>query len=519
MRKNQLYYGDNLEIMKKYIADNSIDLCYIDPPFNSKRNYNQIYKRIGVEDKAQSQALSDTWLWDDEAQSGLEKIFKNDDKSYTLQTIALTNGFLQALGQGSMLAYIVSMIQRINEIYRILKPTGSFYLHCDPTMSHYLKIILDSVFCPRGGEFQNEIIWHYKTYQGNCKNHFPRKHDTIFFYTKSQNYYFKMLKDGNFKNMVDFKRWNKYLSHNQEIKGKFYPKTDSRFNGYYKKFVEKNGRIPRDNDVILKLEGETVDTVWNLKAVNPNSRERLGYTTQKPEKLLERIISASSKEGDTILDAYCGCGTTVSVAERMNRNWIGIDITYQAISLILKRLEDTYGSEVLENVETMGIPQDIESALALAHKKDDKIRKEFEKWAILTFSNNHAMINEKKGKDLGIDGTAYTFDGATPKKLLFSVKSGRVTSSQIRDLRGTIDRENAAGGILITLEEPTKDMKQEAIKAGRINNLFSAENHNKIEIVTIQEILDGKRMNIPVAGIIKSASRLEKPQGEQLSFA
>lgn len=480
----KLFYGDNLDVMRKYIKDETVDLCYIDPPFNSKRNYNQIYNGNGKEDKAQSIAFIDTWSWNDAADCGLNEILYDGGRHYTGQTIALIDGLKLVLGETPMFAYIISMTQRINEIWRILKPTGSFYLHCDPTMSHYLKLVLDSVFCPRGGDFRNEIVWHYQT-GGAGKRSFAKKHELIFFYNKDRSDYFfapERVKD---------KRSRKSLERAKNPKG---------------------ARISALN--VMKLPSD----VWDIQALNPQARERLGYPTQKPEKLLERIILASSNEGDVVFDAYCGCGTTVAVAERLKRNWIGIDITFQSISLILKRLEDTYGQDVRKSVELMGIPQDIRSAESLAHKKDDRLRKEFEKWAMLTYSNNRAIINEKKGKDYGIDGYAYSFGTGTKNKILFSVKSGHVNSSQIRDLRGTIERENALGGVFITLEEPSKDMIEEAEKAGIIENAFSAETHHKIEIVTIRKILDGAVLSIPVGSVLKTAPRYEKEQGKQLRF-
>lgn len=542
--KNQLFYGDNLGNMRKHIPSEIADLVYADPPFNSKRNYNQIYNGEGREDVAQSVAFVDTWTWNDAAQWGLQEILCDEEQRYTSQTIALIDGLSQVLGQTSMLAYIVSMTQRINEIHRILKSTGSFYLHCDPTMSHYLKLVLDSVFIPYGGDFLNEIVWKRIFNHADAKR-CGRIHDIIFLYSKSKKYI-----------------WNKvYQKQDPEYIEKFYKYKDEkgrifqsvsmtaggqgearlfgdkllipppnthwrwgqeRINEALKKdkiFFSKNG-VPRIKYYLDEQKGQPIQDIWlDIPPLTNKAKERLGYPTQKPEKLLERIIKASSNENDIVFDAYCGCGTTVAVAERLKRRWIGIDITFQSISLIMKRLEDTYGKEVLENVVLMGIPQDIESARALADKKDDRLRKEFEKWAILTYSNNRARINEKKGKDYGIDGFAYSFGSASKNKILFSVKSGHVSSSQIRDFRGTIEREKALGGIFITLEPPTKDMLEEAIKAGFIENEHIAQKTNKIEIVTIQGLIDGERIKLPIAGVFKSATRKEKDDWEQLKLA
>ncbi len=248
-----------------------------------------------------------------------------------------------------------------------MKPTGSFYLHCDPTASHYLKLVLDAIFCSQGGDFQNEIIWSYQRWTGATK-HFQTMHDIIFFYTKQK---------------------KEFLFNIQ-------------YEPYSNKSKHKTKRISTAEKGKVITQRYTDDTsrqkamrdVWEISYLNSQSKERLGYPTQKPEKLLERIIQASSNEGDVILDAFCGCGTTIAVAQRLNRQWIGMDITYQSISLILKRLEDTFGSEILAEINLNGIPKDVKSAIALANKKDDRLRKEFEKWSILTYSNNRATIND-----------------------------------------------------------------------------------------------------------------------------
>ena len=312
----KLYYGDNLEVLRKYIKDDSIDLCYIDPPFNSKRNYNQIYNNTGSDDKAQAQAFIDTWTWDDEAVKGFEQITTNYNGVFTKQSIELIIGLEKVLGKGDLLAYLIHTTLRIAEIFRVLKPTGSFYLHCDPTASHYLKLVLDSIFCPKGGDIRNEIIWNYQT-GGIPKNDFARKHDVIFRYTKSSSYIFNV-------NLVLEPRSEEVLR-----------------------------RIATGVESATRSKGEWrhPSDIFQIASINSMAKERLGYPTQKPEALLERIIYASSNEGDLILDAYCGSGTTVAVAERLNRNWIGIDITYQSISLILKRLEDSFGKSVLNDIE------------------------------------------------------------------------------------------------------------------------------------------------------------------------
>jgi site-specific DNA-methyltransferase (adenine-specific) len=554
LKQNKLFYGDNLEVMRKYISDESVDLCYIDPPFNSKRNYNQIYNNIGKEDLAQAQAFVDTWTWDDAAESGLHEIKTNENQRYPIQTMYLISGLEKVLSHGSFLAYLVLMTLRINEVRRILKSTGSFYLHCDPTASHYLKLIIDSIFCSNGGEYLNEIVWKRTSAHSSAKRWGPI-HDVIFLYSASDNYI-----------------WNKsYQEYDNEYLERFYrqydehgryrisdltgqgirngesgqpwkgvnPTNASRHwalpteknlpswfkcpNNFFEMSVQERldtlessgliywppaGKVPAYKRYMNCKEGNAIqDIILDIGPISSQAKERLGYPTQKPEELLERIINASSNEGDVIFDAFCGCGTTVSVAQKLHRKWIGIDITYQSISLVLKRLEDTYGKTILDDVELSGVPNDRESAVALSLKTDDKTRKEFEKWAVLTYSNNRAMIHEKKGSDKGIDGVAFTMTrSGEAQEIIFSVKSGKVNSSYIRDLRGTVERENAAGGILITLNPPTAAMVQEAKTAGFIDNDLMAKPLEKIKIVTVDEILSGERLQLPMAiEVLKSA--------------
>ncbi|MEI6442665.1 MAG: DNA methyltransferase [Nostocales cyanobacterium ELA583] len=497
---NQLYYGDNLEVLRRYIRDESVDLCYIDPPFNSKRNYNQIYNNIGSEDKAQAQAFIDTWEWDDHAIRGLDEILTNYHGLFTQQCIALIAGLSNVLGKGSLLAYLVSMTLRITEIHRVLKPTGSFYLHCDPTSSHYLKLILDAVFCSQGGDFLNEIIWSYKT-GGISKYWFGKKHDIILFYVKTnkRQYIFNQQKE---------KAYIPTLRGRTFAKEKLNAQTD-----------EEGCETCGQKGGFFHLA--SMRDVWNIQPLFRNNRERLGYPTQKPEALLERIIKASSNENDIVLDAYCGCGTTVAVCQKLDRQWIGIDITYQSISLVLKRLEDSFSKGVLETIKLHGIPKDIESATALANKADDRTRKEFEKWAILTYTNNRAVINTKKGADKGVDGIVYfQGDKNEPEKVIFQVKSGKVKSGDIRDLLGTMTLEDASIAIFITLENPTKEMLKTAKSAGFYQSKYMSHSCDKIQIVTVEDIIENKqKLNIRLSyEVVKSAEKQKEVRVNQIEL-
>ncbi len=502
--KNKLYYGDNLDIMRKYIRDETIDLCYIDPPFNSKRNYNQIYMNVGHEDTAQAQAFVDTWTWSSRSNRELTQLYCNEHALYTAQTIKLIQGFESVLGKGSMLSYIISMTLRIAEIQRVLKKTGSFYLHCDPTASHYLKLVCDSVFCSKGGDFKNEIIWSYKRYTA-VSNRFQRLHDSILFYSKTDKILFNELREeyGDKSGKMD-------SHYKQDEKGKWY------------RMQKRKGKDPY---IIYLSEGKRTGDVWEIPIINASAKERLGYPTQKPEGLLERIINASTNKGDVILDAYCGCGTTVAVAQHLKRKWIGIDITYHSVSLMLKRLEDSFGEKIKDNIELNGVPKDFESAIALANKEDDRVRKEFEKWTVLAYSNNRAVINEKKGKDFGIDGIAFISDRVDGDikqlPIIFSVKSDKHPKpAYVRDLIGVMLREKAVMGYLIILYDPTKDMIDEAHKQGKYNNSLFEMEFSKVKIITVKEILSGKQWGLPsniTIEVLKSAKK-KQDKGEQMKL-
>jgi DNA modification methylase len=553
--QNKLFYGDNLDVLRNKIADSSVDLCYIDPPFNSKRNYFQIYNNQGSEDRAQAQAFVDTWEWGDEAQKGLDwitDIERLQTGKLTEQTVDLLRGLEKVLKKGALLAYLVHMTLRIVEIHRVLKPTGSFYLHCDPTASHYLKLVLDAVFCGQGGDFLNEIVWRrYSRPKGSqfSAKRYGNSTDIIYFYTKTTTYNFD---DKAVRPVLDDFQIEKMFPLTDE-KGRFSsgPLLRSASMGPRPNLVyeyagftppESGWRMTRDKLEALDLAGDifwtssglprrkvrpteehgaVIDNLWtDIEAIGSQADERLGYPTQKPEALLERIIRASSNEGDTILDSYCGCGTTVAVAQRLNRKWIGIDITYQSISLILKRLQDKYTDSgqwptIQANILLDGVPRDIASAKALANRADDKTRKEFEKWAVLTYSNNQARINDKKGADGGIDGIAYfLLDKDTNGKAIFQVKSGGANRATMATLNSDRQREKAEFGILITMDDATKSMRDEVTHAGKFKHPLLNREDDRLQIITISEILAGARLDLPMArnDTVKSAKAEDDQQ-------
>jgi len=269
--------------------------------------------------------------------------------------------------------------------------------------------------------------------------------------------------------------------------------------------------MPEYKRYLDEMPGMPLQDIWtDINPLNSQANERLDYPTQKPLTLLERIINSSTEEGDVVLDAYCGCGTTIDAAQKLKRNWIGIDITFQSIAVVLKRLEDTYGKAFVETIILGGIPKDMKSVHALANKKDDRLRKEFEKWAVLTYTNNRAIINEKKGADAGIDGIAYFKVGKKDNaKIIFQVKSGGVSRKDVAALRGDMVRTESALGILLTLEPPTKPMIQEAKAAGLYHHAEMGKTYDRITIVTAEEIVEGhKQLEIPMSlEVLKAAER------------
>ncbi len=576
--QNELYYGDNLDVLRRKIAAESVDLCYIDPPFNSKRNYFQIYNNQGSEDRAQAQAFVDTWNWGDEAADGLAYILdierlspRAGETRWTEQTVELLRGLEKVLGRGSLLAYLVHMTLRIVEIHRVLKPTGSFYLHCDPTASHYLKLVLDAVFCGQGGDFLNEIVWKRTHAHGSSKRFGP-VHDVILLYSKTSSFvwnnaqvdqsdgyitkHFRFYDEARGENFAPITLTGSGTRNGESGKpwrgvdptrvGRHWalPGEICRDLGIVGGTVQERldkldaaGRVywPKAEDGTPRLKwyvsdapGKAAPDLWSdIAPISSQAAERLGYPTQKPEALLERIIKASSNEGDTVLDAYCGCGTTVAVAQRLGRRWIGIDITYQSIALILKRFADTYKDDwpaIEANIKLDGVPRDLESAMALANRKDDKTRKEFEKWAVLTFSKNQARINEKKGADGGIDGIAYfLLDTNTNGKAIFQVKSRPGNRGDLATLNSDRQREKAEFGFLICTSMPTKPMRDEIAAAGKFRHPLLDREDDRLQVITVAELFapTSRRLDLPMArtdAVKSAAARGDKDKQASLGF-
>lgn len=506
---NKLYYGDNLDILRRYIKDESVDLIYLDPPFNSNATYNVLFgSKDGTDAAAQIQAFDDTWHWDTAAaESFREVVERGGEVSRAMQAFRLL------LNDSDMLAYLSMMAPRLVEMHRVLKSTGSIYLHCDPTASHYLKILMDAVF--GADNFKNEVVWHYGG-PSAIESAFARKHDIILFFSKSNRHQINQ-QYGELPEYL-FKRARKdpdgRLWVDQNL-GKLKPETIEKMKQEGRVFVTATGKLRR-KQYLDEMHGAQIDDVWDIPIINSQAKERLGYPTQKPEDLLERIIQASSNEGDLVLDPFCGCGTTVAVAQRLNRQWIGIDITHLSINLMKHRLQDSFGDQA--KYEVVGEPVSLNGAQELA--KQDPYQ--FQWWALGLVGAR--PTDEKKGADAGIDGRIYFHDDATgkTKQVIISVKAGKPHLSYMRDLRGVVDRENAEIGVLITMHEPTQPMRAEAASGGFYQSQGWGSSYPKLQILTIEELLDGKGIDMPpisqVSQTYKRAPKQKEDEGHQPSL-
>jgi len=487
MQNRTLYYGDNLEILRDKIPDASFDLIYLDPPFNSNRSYNVIF-REGLQDSpAQIEAFNDSWHWSEDAKKTFDYLVKN----VSAEISDLMLAFEKILGHNDVMAYLSMMTARLIELKRVLKETGCIYLHCDPTASHYLKIVMDTVFGKKN--FQNEIVWTYKGRELSHKR-YSRKHDIIFFYTKSAEFKFywkeiaEPLEESSQKALSRYKDEKGYFIVRYKNGGGFAP-IEKEGDDTYRQYVPE-GVPPRD---------------W-FYADYARKSEQLGYPTQKPEVLLERIIKASSKKGDWILDPFCGCGTTPAVAEKLERKWIGIDISTLAVNLIKHRLKREF--DIRDKAFHLdGLPKDVGGAKMLWQKDPF----EFEYW-ILDFVDATPARSKSKGKmrgaDKGIDGIITFYKDKSGEKWIYGkaivqVKGGHITRSQIAALRGDVEREKAEAGVFVTLETPTKPMIAEAVEAGVFTIPFTAKTEfPKIQIITVEELMNGKKLKLP-SGLIK----------------
>lgn len=518
---NTLYYGDNLAVLRESIPPASVDLIYLDPPFNSQASYNVLFQNpAGQQSEAQLHAFVDTWHWDDAAEFAFDQVMRGSNTDVA-EILRAMRSFLH---ENDMMAYLSMMSARLIELYRVLKPSGTLYLHCDHTASHYLKILLDQIF---GIErFQAEILWQ-RTATHNDAKRWPWLSDSILCYTKTskftwnpvyrpqavadveKRYRFKE-KDGRRYRLgpMDAPAGGGMSAINKatgkpngwyEWRGYQPPRQGWRYSPETMQKLHDQGLIHYPEDRTKRLakklyldesKGAMIGNIWtDIAPLQASSAERIGYSTQKPLSLLERILSASTREGDIVLDPFCGCGTAIHAAQKLGREWIGIDITHLAISLIERRLADSFAGI---KFEVHGTPTDLDGAAALFNQD----AYQFQWWAV-SLVNAVPFGGKKRGADSGIDGHVYFKpDGRQTEKAIVSVKGGRnVNVAMIRDLGHVVDRESAKVGIFITLTEPTNPMRVEAVKAGYYVTPYGQ--FPKLQIFTIEDLFAGKRPQLP----------------------
>ncbi len=571
---NSLFYGDNLAVLRERVVDESVDLVYLDPPFNSNASYNVLFReKTGEESPAQIRAFTDTWEWTQETELTFEQdIIGNPSVPSAVKD--MISAFRQFIGRNAMMAYLVMMAPRLVELRRVLKPTGSIYLHCDPTASHYLKLLMDAVF--GAANYRNEVVWR-RTGSHNQNKRFGPIHDTLFFYTRSHDYNFNVTFRPAAKGHVESyfqkedergKYWTNALTgagtrrgasgqawqgYDPTPRGRhwavpgslvrelgisedltLHEKLDALEKAGYIDFpASESGAMPTFRQYLQDSPGSPLQDIWayqpytqgTLYGTNQSidedvrwmprqgTHERLGYATQKPEALLERIIRASSNEGDVVLDPFCGCGTAVAAAHKLGRQWIGIDITHLAVALMKNRLQTAFGLEAGRDYDVIGEPQDEGSARALWEQDPYQ----FQFWAV-SLLEAQPQSEQRRGADRGVDGMLYFIDGPrrTPHKAVIQVKGGRVSSPQVRDLVGVVEREQAAMGLFISLEPPTRDMRQEAAAAGFFHSDLWAREFPKVQLRTVDEMLSGNGFELPPRPAdYQPAQRVRRPQGRQ----
>lgn len=512
-KDGRLFFGDNLEVLRSHVEANSVDLVYLDPPFNSNANYNVLFKEPGgAGAEAQAEAFRDTWKWGDAARDAYEEVMESGEAAALVM-----KGLRDWLDKNAMMAYITMMAVRLIELRRVLKPTGSIYLHCDPTASHYLKIVMDAIFGPEN--FLSEVIWKRTGTHSSARRWGP-VHDTLLFYAKDsglhdwnrpyvpltekhlQSHYRKVdaqgrryehgeLTGAGTRNGRSGLPWRGF---DVSKLGRHWTTTVDRLDGLYEEgriYVPADGGWPRLIRYAEESKGRAIGDVWeDIPPLNMRALERLGYPTQKPVALIERIIEASSNPGDVVLDPFCGCGTSIDAAQQLDRNWIGIDVTHYAITLIEERLKRRHPDA---KFSIHGRPASFSDAVALAARD----KHQFQWWAAW-FAGAQAYREEKKGADRGIDGSSMFPNGPFGHgRIIISVKGGgNVNVQMVRDLRGVIEREGAEMGILVTLAKPTDPMVREALEAGFVKK--SAHGRlPRLQIVTIANLFDGHEPKLP----------------------
>ena len=534
--ENTLYYGDNLPILRRLISDESIDLIYLDPPFNSNRSYNVLFKEeSGLSADSQITAFDDAWHWGDMAERTYYDLIQNAPGNVAVMIEAMR----KFIGTNQMMAYLVMMAARLVELHRVLKPTGSLYLHCDPSASHYLKILLDTIFGVV--HFQNEIIWKRTSAKGLAFTRFASNHDIIFRYSKTDSWtWVPQYSEHDLEYLKQFYRYiepetgRRYRLDNLSNPNKDRPNLTYEFLGVtrvwrwtkarmldaYKKGLviqTKPKSVPALKRYLDEQEGTPIGDTWSdISPLQARSSEILGFPTQKPLALLERIIQASSNPGDLVLDPFSGCGTCIAAAQKLGRKWIGIDITHLAIAMHKSRLKDMFGLEPGKDYKVVGEPADYESAKQLA--KDDKYQ--FQWWALSLIQarpqGDQGGREGKKGADKGVDGAIYFMEGQNELfKAIVSVKGGHVTSAQVRDLKGVMEREKSPIGLFVTLEPPTDEMEKEALESGYYESPTWGKKYPRVQLLTIEKLLSGEKPQLPPTPLNALAfKKAEKVKGK-----
>jgi site-specific DNA-methyltransferase (adenine-specific) len=529
---NALYYGDNLAVLRDSIGSESVDLVYLDPPFNSQATYNVLFRSpTGSGSQAQIEAFEDTWHWGHEAEDAFDQVMRSGNTN----AADLLRAMRSFLGDNDMMAYLAMMAVRLLELHRVLRPTGSLYLHCDPTASHYLKQLLDGIFGT--AHFKNEIIWRRGTPRGHAYTRYASSHDVIFYYTKNENAVWNAsdaVKQYDLDHLDD-KTDEKYslrddAGRRYQLTSLLNPNPDRpnltyEFLGVHRVWrwtrqrmeeayqaglivQPRPGGVPRFKRYLDEQKGKPIGDIWDdIPPINSQAQERLGYPTQKPVALLERIIGTSSNPGAVVLDPFCGCGTAVHAAEKLGRSWIGIDITHLAISLIERRLKDAFPGV---SFEVHGAPRDLWGARDLALR--DKYQ--FQWWAV-SLIDAQPFAGKKKGADGGIDGLIYfRSDARTTERAIVSVKGGdNVGVPMIRDLKGVLDRERAPLGVFLTLAPPTRPMEAEAASAGFYE--LGGRRYPRLQILTIEQALAGTKPAIPHVDTGAAFKRATREEGDK----
>jgi len=518
---NRLIYGDNLTIMQEVIPKESIDLIYLDPPFNSNRNYNLMYRNLtGQPIPEQVDAFCDTWTMDEHK----EALAKNipiilHENGIDAAYMDMWRFWINALRKVNepLLAYLIYMTPRLCSMKSLLKKTGSIYLHCDPTASHYIKCMMDGIFGQ--DNFRNEIVWKRRTGSSSAvhkPNRFGSVTDTILYYTMSDKHIFNpqySFSDPRYKKYIEekfvYKDDNGRLYRNDNLTNPIYSQTlIYEYKGFKppekgwaisKEKMEKwdkegrlsfptkpDGRIQRRR-YLDELKGKPIQSLWDdIAPVNSQAKDRLGYPTQKPIDLLKRIILTSTNEGDTVFDPFCGCGTTIYAAQATKRNWIGCDIAILAVNLVSKTLQERYKLADGHSFKIEGIPNSMESAQHLA----DHDKYQFQNWIVERIGGFPTL---KKAGDKGVDGRLYFETKNGLKEMVLSVKAGKIQPTDIRDLRGVLEREaNAEMAGFLCMQEPTKAMIQEGASAGLYE--YAGNQYPRLQILTARQILEDKQL-------------------------